>query len=109
MGYPDTGAGLFARELPYADWYKFNIYQRIHGNSIEHLSWFLPLLFVQGAFMPRFTTAMASVMLIGREFYRFGYLTKEGPSSVIREIGAVPLNAAGFFLINSMAFVALKR
>ena len=21
MGYPDTGAGLFAKELPYKDWY----------------------------------------------------------------------------------------
>ena len=44
LGYPDTGAGFFAKELPYADWYRFNITQRIHGNSIEHLSWFLPLL-----------------------------------------------------------------
>ena len=46
MSYPDVGAGMYARQLPYKDWYEFNIYQRIHGNSIEHLSWFLPLLFV---------------------------------------------------------------
>ena len=74
-GYPDIGAGLFAKALPYADWYKFNIHQRIHGNSIEHLSWFLPALFIQGMFMPRFAATMAGVMLVGREFYRFGYLT----------------------------------
>jgi len=59
--------------------------------------------------MPRFTVAMASVMLVGREFYRFGYLDKDGPSSTIREMGAVPLNAAGFLLINSLAFFVLKR
>ena len=59
--------------------------------------------------MPRFSAAMAGVMLVGREFYRFGYLDKDGPSSKIREIGAVPLNAAGFFLITSLAFIAAKR
>lgn len=25
-GYPDTGAGLYARQLPYKDWYKQNIF-----------------------------------------------------------------------------------
>ena len=52
---------------------------------------------------------MAGIMLVGREFYRFGYLDKDGPSSKIREIGAVPLNAAEFFLIGATAFVVLKR
>ena len=86
-----------------------NIYQRIHGNSLEHLSWGLPLLFVQGIFMPRFTVAMAAVTLVGREFYRFGYIDKDGPSSKVREIGAVSLNAAGIFLAISAAMVVLKR
>lgn len=109
MGYPDQGAGLFARELPYKQWYRFNIHQRIHSNSLEHLSWFLPLLFVQGVFMPRFAAGMAATMLVGREFYRFGYLDKQGPSSHVREVGAVALNAAGFFLITASAFYILKR
>ena len=26
MGYPDTGAGFFSRELPYAEWYRFNVH-----------------------------------------------------------------------------------
>ena len=59
--------------------------------------------------MPRFATGMAGVMLIGRELYRFGYLDKDGPSSKVREAGAIPLNAAGVFLIGSMAFFVLKR
>ena len=100
---------MFARQLPYKDWYMQNIYQRIHGNSLEHLSWCLPLLFVQGVFMPRFSTLMATTMLIGREFYRFGYLDRDGPSSRVREVGAVALNAAGIFLIASSALVVLKR
>ena len=64
---------------------------------------------LQGAFMPRFATAMGSVMLVGREFYRFGYHDKDGASSKVREFGAVPLNAAGFFLIGSMTLLATKR
>ena len=59
--------------------------------------------------MPRFTAAMATVVLFGRELYRFGYLTKEGPSSKIRELGAVPLNAAEFFVIGSVSCYLFKR
>lgn len=108
-GYPDVGAGHFARALSYKDWYKFNVHQRIHGNSIEHLSWFLPLLFVQGMFLPRFAATMAGVMFVGREFYRFGYLDRDGPSSKIREIGAIPLNIAGILLISSVAGFVWRR
>ena len=64
---------------------------------------------LQGAFMPRFATAMGSVMLVGREFYRFGYHDKDGASSKVIEFGAVPLNAAGFFLIGSLSLLAMKR
>lgn len=59
--------------------------------------------------MPRFAAGMAATMLVGREFYRFGYLDKQGPSSKVREVGAVALNAAGFLLINSVLFYTLKR
>ena len=59
--------------------------------------------------MPRFSTMMATTMLLGREFYRFGYLDRDGPSSRVREVGAVALNAAGIFLIASAALVVLKR
>ena len=52
---------------------------------------------------------MAFTMLVGREFYRFGYLTKEGPSSHVREVGAVALNAAGVLLVGSTALCVLKR
>lgn len=45
---------------------------------------------------------------MGREFYRFGYLSKEGASSKIREMGALPLNAAEFFMIGSLGFIYLR-
>lgn len=109
MGMPDTGAGMYARQLPYKDWYELNILQRVHGNSKEHLSYFLPLMFVQGIFLPRFTASMAAVVFVGRELYRIGYVTKEGPSSKIRELGALPLNAAEFLLIGSVSFYLFKR
>lgn len=76
---------------------------------MEHLGWFLPLMFVQGIFLPRFTASMATVVLVGRELYKYGYLTKEGPSSKIREMGALPLNAAEFFVIGSVPFFLFKR
>ena len=99
LGYPDMGAGYFSKRLPYKDWYEFNCYQRIHGNSLEHLSWSLPVMFVGGLFQPLFTIAMQSIVIVGRELYRFGYLTKDGPNSWIRELGAIPLNAAEVMLI----------
>ena len=59
--------------------------------------------------MPRFAAAMAGTMLVGREFYRFGYLTNEGATSKIREAGAIPLNLAGVLLTGSIAMFIFKR
>ena len=59
----------------------------------------MPLLLVGGIFQPRFTCCLGSVVIVGREFYRWGYLTKYGPNSFIRELGAIPLNVAEILLI----------
>ena len=42
---------------------------------------------------------MGSVVLVGRELYRYGYMTKDGPNSNIREYGAYPLNIAELLCI----------
>jgi hypothetical protein len=42
---------------------------------------------------------MGMVVLVGREFYRYGYTSNDGPNSRIREMGAIPLNAAESFLL----------
>lgn len=46
---------------------------------------------------------MGSVIIVGRELYRWGYLSKDGPNSHIRELGAIPLNAAEIFLVLGFA------
>ena len=102
------GAGPFAKNLSYKDWSEFNVYQRIHNNSIDHLSGLMPLTLVAGVFFPRFTVSCIGTIIVGRELYRYGYLTKEGPNSLIRELGAYPLNIAEIFLIMSLGLVYLK-
>ena len=51
---------------------------------------------------------LGSIVLTGRELYRVGYMSPEGPNSKVREAGAVPLNAAGLFLLLGMGFVVLR-
>ena len=75
MGYPDSGAGWYARRLPYKDWFAFNCAQRVHMNNVEHLSYTIPLFFASGIFFPRFVAGMGGVVLVGRELYRVGYMT----------------------------------
>ena len=108
FGYPDMGAGYYSKKLPYYDWFKFNCAQRIHANSVEHLAWALPLLLVGGAFTPRFSAALGLTVFVGRELYRYGYMTKEGPNSHIREAGAIPLNIAEVMMILGVGVLALR-
>ena len=108
MGYPDMGAGRLAKLLPYGDWFKFNCAQRVHQNSIEHLAWSLPLMLFTGIFFPRIITSLGITVFAGREFYRYGYTTNDGPNSNIREIGAISLNAAEFFMIGLIGVLALR-
>jgi len=49
---------------------------------------------LSGVFYPRASLAFGSVILVGRELYRYGYMTNQGPNSSIREVGAFPLNIA---------------
>ena len=54
----------------------------------------MPLFLVNGIYFPRFTACLGMVVLGGRELYRIGYMSHEGPTSKIREVGAVSLNVA---------------
>lgn len=108
MGYPDAGAGYYARRLAYKDWYEFNCAQRVHMNNVDHLAYMLPLYFVSGLFFPRFVVGMGSTVLVGRELYRIGYTSKEGPTSFIRELGAFPLNIAELLVLGSVVFVYFR-
>ena len=41
FGYPDSGNGRFAKQLPYADWFKMNNGQRAQINFLEQITFFL--------------------------------------------------------------------
>ncbi len=58
--------------------------------------------------MPRVFGTLGTVVLIGRELYRYGYMTNDGPNSRIREAGAIPLNAAEFFMMVGVGGLALQ-
>ena len=76
MGYPDTGAGYYARRLSYKAWFEFNCAQRVHSNNVEHLAYMMPLYFISGIFFPRFVAGMGLTVIAGRELYRIGYTSK---------------------------------
>lgn len=46
---------------------------------------------------------MGATVLVGRELYRYGYMTNDGPNSSIREAGAIPLNVAEMLMIVGIA------
>ena len=58
--------------------------------------------------MPRFFGAMGATVIVGRELYRYGYMTNDGPNSRVREAGAIPLNAAEFFMVLAVGGLALQ-
>ena len=68
----------------------------------------MPLLLVGGVFNARWAASAAGFVLVGRELYRFGYRSKHGASSPIREAGAIPLNIAEFSMICALSLVYLK-
>lgn len=108
LGYPDMGAGVYSRILPYKQWFEFNCAQRVHQNNIEHLAWTLPSFLIGGFFFPRTAVGLGSVVLGGRELYRYGYMTPDGPNSKIREYGAIPLNIAEALLVASVSFIFMR-
>ena len=79
----------------------------MHQNSVEHLSWSLPLLLVGGLFFPTFSASMGCVVIAGRELYRQGYTSNDGPNSKIREMGAIPLNVAEMLMMLGIGAVAM--
>jgi len=80
----------------------------VHQNNVEHLAWTLPIFLLNGIFFPRLTVGLGAVVLVGRELYRTGYMSLEGPTSKIREYGAYPLNIAEALGVLSVSFVFLR-
>jgi len=108
MGYPDNGAGHYSRMLSYKDWFEFNCSQRLHQNYVDHLSWTLPFIFVNGMFFPRMTASLCGIVIGGREIYRIGYMSKDGPNSKVREYGAGSLNVSEILICLSVVFCVAR-
>ena len=73
------------------------------------MAWLLPLVLLLGVFRPRSTVVMAGIVVVGRELYSFGYNTREGPYSKVREMGAYPLNIAEILMIISFGQLFYSR
>jgi hypothetical protein len=65
-------------------------------------------MLLNGLFFPKFTASLGLVVFAGRELYRYGYMTKEGPNSKIREMGAYPLNIAEMLIALGLCFVFVR-
>ena len=68
----------------------------------------MPVFLINGLFFPRFTAGLGLIVLGGRELYRMGYMSPQGPTSDIREYGAYPLNISELLAGLSVAFVFLR-
>ena len=68
----------------------------------------MPSFLIAGFFFPRTAASLAAVVLGGREVYRYGYMTPDGPNSKIREYGAYPLNIAEALMIASVSFIFMR-
>jgi len=64
---------------------------------------------MNGLFFPRLTAGLGAVVLVGRELYRIGYMSPEGPVSTIREYGAYPLNISELLAVFALSFVFLRH
>ena len=67
------------------------------------------MLLIGGLIFPRLATGLGSIMLVGRELYRVGYMSPDGPNSHVREAGAIPLNIAEIIMLVMLSHSYLYR
>ncbi len=72
-GYPDMGNGRYAESLTYAEWFKFNNYQRTHYNYLESLTPVIIWILISCAYKPLAAAILGYIYLIGRLLYCIGY------------------------------------
>jgi hypothetical protein len=66
------------------------------------------MFIIGGIFLPRTSLLCGTGILAGRELYRIGYQSPEGPNSHVREAGAIPLNACELLVSLGVIFMFLK-
>ena len=94
FGFPDCGAGRFAKLLPYKDWYKLNCGQRCQINFHEQLSSILICGAITGIVYPRHTVHLLLTYCIARLLYSIGYMY----SPKMRVPGAILQDVVLFYM-----------
>lgn len=59
--------------------YKFNLAQRAHGNLLENMPQAIASTLVAGLVYPRAAPVLASIWLLGRIVYAYGYIMSTKP------------------------------
>lgn len=106
-GYPDTGSGLYSKNLSYEQWYQFNSAQRSHMNYVEWIASCLAFLLIGGVYFPIPAAAVGLGVVIFRFIYAIGY-TSNGPTGrLVGALGNDILVLAQFVLavISSVYFI----
>ena len=79
-GYPDSGNGRYAKQLPYADWYKMNNGQRAQINFLEQITFILVCSLVASLSFPEYAFWLQIGFIVGRFLFTVGY-TSSGPNA----------------------------
>lgn len=104
-GYPDVGNGRFAATLTHAEWLRFNDGQRAHYNYLEAAPAALTCLLVGGVHAPVLAAAAGATLLVGRELYAQGYVSK-GPAG--RSAGGALSALSMLTLLGTAVYSTLK-
>ena len=72
-GYPDTGNGIYSKQLSYKQWYEFNLNQRCHMNCMETVLQQMLFMLVAGVHYPKVSYILGGIACAGRVFYAYGY------------------------------------
>ena len=84
------GDGVYADKLTYAQWFKFNNYQRCHYNYMETFTNVIIWILISCAYKPLAAAILGYIYLIGRILYSIGYCSTPNQ----RLIGATIIDLA---------------
>ena len=73
MGLPDMGNGWYGSRLPFKNWFKLAVNQRVLGNYIESMPGIVIPAAIAGLFFGKIVIWTAWLILVGRIAYSFGY------------------------------------
>lgn len=90
-------------EFIFRDWYKFNIYQRVHQNYVESLSFAQTSLLSAAIYKPKEAAAVGLLFIVGRIIYSFFYKKEKGALNKGRILGSI-LSLLAIFVNSGIFF-----